>query len=101
MLSEMDKNKYCCRIFPVVLTFISLVIALAIWYFEEGIRSFSFLTDKDEIFGFFGSVLFIAIIPIGIFYWLNDKEKYQEQAKAISLLGFLPALAVLGFIVFY
>jgi hypothetical protein len=72
-----------------------------IWYFDEGIRSFSFLTDKDEIFGFFGSVLFIAIIPIGIFYWLNDKEKYEERAKAISLLGFLPAFAVLGFIVFY
>jgi len=32
---------------------------------------------------------------------LNDKEKYQERAKAISLLGFLPAIGVLGFIVFY
>lgn len=97
----MDKNKYCCRIFPVVLTVISLVIALAIWYFEEGINSFSFLTDKDEIFNFLGTVLFIAIIPIGIFYWLNDKEKFQARAKAISLLGFLPALGFLGFIVFF
>jgi len=44
--------------------------------------------------------LFIAIIPIGIFYWLNDKEKYQSRAKAISLLGFLPAIGVLGFILF-
>lgn len=100
MLSTMDKNKYCCRIFPVVLTVISLVIALAIWYFEEGIHSFSFLTNKDEISNFLGTVLFIAIIPIGIFYWLNDKEKYQARAKVISLLGFLPAVMVLGFIVF-
>lgn len=96
----MEPNKYCCRIFPVILIVISFLIALAIWYFDEGIRSFSFLTDKDEIFGFFGSVLFIAIIPIGIFYWLNDKEKYQERAKVLSLLGFLPAVGVLGFIVF-
>jgi hypothetical protein len=44
--------------------------------------------------------LFISILPIGIFYYLNDKEKYKSRAKAISLLGFLPALAVLGFIVF-
>ena len=97
----MKQNKTCCRIFPVVLLIISFLIALAIWYFEEGIHSFSFLTDKDEIFNFLGTVLFIAIIPIGIFYWLNDMEKYKARAKEISLLGFLPALAVLGFIVFY
>ena len=96
----MEKNKYCCRIFPVILIVISLVIALGIWYFEEGIRSFSFLTDKDEIFNFLATVLFIAIIPIGIFYWLNDKEKYQTQAKTISLLGFLPAVVIFCIITF-
>jgi len=96
----MEKKKYCCRIFPIILIVISLVIALCIWYFEEGIRSFSFLTNNDEIFNFLGTVLFISIIPIGIFYWLNDKEKYQTRAKAISLLGFLPAFAVLTFILF-
>ena len=94
----MEKNKYCCRIFPVILILISLIIALAIWYFHEGIHSFSFLTDKNEVFNFIGTVLFIAIIPIGIFYWLNDKEKYQAKAKAISLLGFLPAIGVLVFV---
>ncbi len=93
----MEKNKYCCRIFPIILIVISFVLALAIWYFEEGIHSFSFLTDKDEIFNFLGTVLFISIIPIGIFYWLNDKEKYQSGAKAFSLLGFLPALILLLF----
>lgn len=96
----MEKNRYCCRIFPVILIVISLIISLTIWYFEEGTHSFSFLTNKNEIFNFLGTVLFIAIIPIGIFYWLNDKEKYQARAKVISLLGFLPAVAVLGFIVF-
>jgi hypothetical protein len=96
----MEKNKYCCRIFPIILLLISLIPARAIWYFDEGIHSFSFLTNKNEIFNFLGTVLFIAIIPIGIFYWLNDKEKYQSQAKAISLLGFLPAIGVLGFILF-
>lgn len=96
----METNKYCCRIFPIILTGISIVIALAIGYFEEGKHSFWFLTDKDEIFNFLAIVLFIAIIPIGIFYWLNDMEKYQARAKVISLLGFLPALGVLVFIVF-
>lgn len=96
----MEKNKYCCRVFPLVLIFISFVISLCIWYFEEGIHSFSFLTDKDEIFNFLGTILFIAIIPIGIFYWLNDKEKYRSRAKAISMTGFLPAFVVLTFILF-
>jgi len=96
----MKQYKTCCRIFPVILIIISFLIALSIWYFEEEIHSFSFLTDKDEIFNFLGTVLFIAIIPIGIFYWLNDKEKYQARAKAFSLLGFLPAVGVLVFIIF-
>jgi len=97
----MEKNKYCCRSFPVILIVVSFVIALGIWYFDEGIKSFSFLTNKDEIFNFLGTVLFIAIIPIGIFYLLNDKEKFQARAKAISLMGFLPAIGVLLFILFY
>jgi hypothetical protein len=97
----MEKNKYCCRIFPIVLIIISFAIALGIWYFEEGIRSFSFLTDKDEIFNFLGTALFIAVIPTGIFYWLNDKERFQSKAKAISLLGFLPAFVVLGFVILF
>jgi hypothetical protein len=96
----MEKNKYCCRIFPVILIIISLLIALFIWYFDEGKHSFSFFTNKNEIFSFLGTVLFIAVIPIGIFYWLNDKEKYQARAKAISFLGFLPAIVVLVFIFF-
>lgn len=91
----MKQNKLCCRIFPVILVIISFFIAIFIWYFEEEIHSFSFLTDKEEIINFLGTVLFIAIIPIGIFYWLNDKEKYQERAKLLALLGFLPAILVL------
>lgn len=96
----MEKNKYCCRIFPIILIAVSFVIALTIWYLDEGVHSFSFLSDENKIFSFLGTVLFIAIIPIGIFYWLNDKEKYKARAKAISLLGFLPAVLVLGFVLF-
>ena len=96
----MEPNKYCCRIFPIVLIVISFFIALAIWYFDEGIRSFSFLTDKDEVFGFLGTVLFISVIPIGIFYLLNDHKEYQSRAKALSLLGFLPILIILVLIWF-
>lgn len=91
----MKQNKLCCRIFPVILVIISFFIAIFIWYFEEEIHSFSFLTDKEEIINFLGTVLFIAIIPIGIFYGLNDKEKYQERAKLLALLGFMPAILVL------
>lgn len=96
----MKTNKLCCRIFPVVILLISMLIGASIWFFDEGKHSFSFLTDKDEIFNFLGTVLFISIIPIGIFYFLNDKEKYQSKARAISLLGFLPAFGVLGYIIF-
>ena len=96
----MEKNKYCCRIFPVILIMVSFVIALAIWFLDDAKHSFSFLVNKNEIFNFIGTVLFIAVVPVGMFYWLNEKEKYESRAKAISLLGFLPAVVVLVFIVF-
>ncbi len=96
----MEKNKYCCRIFPVLLIIISSVITLIIWYLDEGSLTFSFLIKKDEVFNFIGTVLFISVIPIGLFYWLNDKEKYESRAKVISLMGFLPAILLLFFVVF-
>jgi len=96
----MKENKTCCRIFPIILILLSTFLTLAIWYTDEGFYSFSFLTDKNEIFNFIGSLLFISILPIGLFYYLGEKERFQQKAKPLSLLGFLPALFVLGFILF-
>ncbi len=95
----MKQNKWCCRIFPIVLIAVSAIIAAAIWYFEEGEHQFRFLTDSDDFFNYLGTVLFVSVLPIGLFYWLNDKEKYREKAKQISLLGFLPAFVFLVFII--
>lgn len=93
----MQNKKWCCRIFPILLIMVSFFLSLGIWYFKIEFHSFSFLTDKNEIFTFIATVLFVVIIPIGIFYWLNDKENYQSKARAISLLGFLPAILLLIF----
>jgi hypothetical protein len=93
----MNSNKNCYRIFHFILFLISFLIALGLWYFDEGIHSFSFLADKNEIFNFFGTALFISVLPIGIFYFASEKEHYKEKAKQIALLGFLPALVVLVF----
>jgi hypothetical protein len=89
------KNKLCCRIFPIVSVLISIVLAAALWYFDEGVHEFVFLKDKGEFFNFLGTVLFIALLPIGLFYYFNDKEKYQDRARQLALLGFLPSLLVL------
>jgi len=94
----MPKNKICCRIFPIVLIVISAIIAATIWYFDEGIHDFVFLKDIQELINYIGSVLFIAIIPIGLFYYLVGKEKYETKARQLALLGFLPALVLLAFI---
>ncbi|MDX1284894.1 MAG: hypothetical protein R3182_07780 [Draconibacterium sp.] len=94
----MPDNKLCCRIFPIVLIIISTLISTGIWYFEEGTHDFSFLNDKGEFFNFLGIVLFVAIIPIGLFYYLNDKEKYRNKARQLALLGFLPAILFLVFL---
>ncbi|MFV0269398.1 MAG: hypothetical protein ACK5HT_19930 [Draconibacterium sp.] len=93
----MAQTKWCCRIFPVVVILLSAVLATVIWYVEEGLYSFAFLIDKNEVFNFLGTVLFIAILPIGIFYWLNDNEKYRQRARPLAMLGFLPALAFVVF----
>ena len=70
----MANNKLCCRLFPVVLFVISLILAAAIWYFEEGVRQFNFLKSFGEFINYFGTALFISVLPIAIFYVLNDKE---------------------------
>ena len=95
----MKPNKNCCRIFPIILIFISIVLALAIWYLDEGVHQFNFRTNKNEIINFLGTVLFISILPIGIFYFATEKEKYQSKAKKLSFFGFLPALVFLMFII--
>lgn len=48
----------------------------------------------------FGTVLFIVVLPIGIFYMATEKEKYKINAKKLALLGFVPALVFLGVVVF-
>jgi len=95
----MKNNKYCCRIFPIIIIVISFVLALAIWYFEEGLHSFSFLINKNEIFNFLGTALFIALIPIGIFYLATEKERFKNNAKKLALLGFLPTLIFFLFVI--
>lgn len=93
------KNKLCCRIFPIVLILIASIINTGIWYFDESVHELRFLTDKGEFFNFLGTTLAIALLPIAIFYYLNDKEKYQAKAKPLALLGFLPALVFLLIVV--
>jgi len=95
----MKTSKYCCRIYPIILVIIAFVFALAIWYFEEGLHSFSFLSNKNEIFNFLGTVLFIAVIPIGIFYLATERERFKNKAKQLALLGFLPALIFFLFVI--
>jgi len=94
----MKNKKLCCKIFPVVLILISAIFATAIWYFDEGIRQFTFLKNIGEFINFLGTVLFISILPIGLFYYLVEKDKYEQKARQLALLGFLPALGVLIFI---
>lgn len=96
----MPKNKLCCRIFPIVAILISGVINAAIWYFDEGVHEFAFLTEKGEFFNYLGFTLAGALFPIGIFYYLNDKEEYQAKARPLALLGFIPILLMLLFVLF-
>lgn len=95
----MSKNKLCCRIYPLILIIIASIISAGIWYFDEGAHEFRFLSDWNDFFNFVGVALSIALLPIAIFYYLNDKEKYQEKARQISMLGFLPSIAFLVFII--
>lgn len=98
-MTEKETNRWCCRIYPIVLIIISMVIAAIIWYFDEEVHQFTFLRSRGELIQFIGTSLFVASLPIGLFYYLNDKEKYQQKAKLLALLGFFPALIFLVFII--
>ncbi len=96
---KQKENRWCCRVYPIVLVLISAIIAVGIWYFNKDVHSLVFLKNWTELINFVGTVLFVAILPIGIFYYLNEKEKFQDKAKLWALSGFIPALLYLVFII--
>ena len=87
----MNTDKCNCPIFRFILFLVSIALALATWYFDEGVHQLTFLTNSKEIVNFLGTVFVIFVLPIGIFYVATEKEKYRPFAKKLSLLGFLPA----------
>jgi hypothetical protein len=93
----MTTDRNCCRIFPLILLLVSIFIALAMWYFEEGSYSFSFLIAGKEVYNVIGAALFIAALPIGIFYLTSEKERFSKNARSFAWLGFLPALVFFVF----
>ena len=95
----MKTNKYCCRIYPIILVAIAFIFALAIWFFDEGNYSLTHIFNNREVFNFFGTVLFIAILPIGIFYLGTEQEKIKKHAKKLALIGFLPTLIFLIYVI--
>lgn len=91
----MPKNKLCCRIFPIVAILIaSGLVVLANWI-NGSDQLWIFLSEKDAFFNFLGRVLFAALGPIALFYYLVEKEKYQDRARVFALLGFLPVFLIL------
>ena len=95
----MSERKLCCRIFPIVLIIIAALISAGLWYFDEGVHEFRFLHDWGEFINFLGTVLFVVLLPVGLFYYLNDKDRYEEKARLLALLGFFPALVLLVFLI--
>jgi hypothetical protein len=95
----MKTDNSCCRIFPYILFLISGLLALAIWYFDESFHSFSFLMDNNEVVQVIGTVFFIMLLPIGIFYLASEKERFKDKARKFALLGFLPAILFLVFLI--
>jgi len=95
----MPKNKLCCRIYPIILIFIAALISAGLWYFDEAVHEFKFLSDGGEFFNYLGTSLSIALLPIGLFYYLSGKEKYESRARLLALLGFLPSVGLLIFLI--
>jgi len=81
-----------------MLLLVSSGFALAIWYFEEGNNSFSFLIAGKEVFNVIGTALCIAALPFGVFYIVSEKDRYRKNARPVALPGFLPALFFLVFL---
>lgn len=96
----MLKNKLCCRIYPVVIILVSAFISAAIFYFRDEVGQFRFLTEKGAFFDFLGISMVIAVLPVALFYYLTEKERFQNSARPLSLLGFAPALVYLAFFLF-
>lgn len=57
-------------------------------------------SERGTFFDFLGISFAIAVLPVGVFYYLSDKEKFEKSARPLSLLGFFPALFYMGLLIF-
>ncbi|WP_297100746.1 hypothetical protein [uncultured Draconibacterium sp.] len=96
----MLKNNLCCRIYPLVILLVSALISFGIFYFKEATTVLEIFSGRGVFFDFLGISFAIAVLPVGVFYYLSDKEKFEKSARPLSLLGFLPALVYMGFHIF-
>jgi hypothetical protein len=93
----MLKNNLCCRIYPAVILLISALISFGIFYFKEATTILEIFSERGAFFDFLGISFAIAVLPVGLFCYLSDKEKFEKLARPLSLLGFLPALGYFFF----
>ncbi|MDX8340766.1 hypothetical protein SLH46_16335 [Draconibacterium sp. IB214405] len=96
----MLKNNLCCRIYPVVILLISALISFGILYLKEATTVVKVFSDRGTFFDFLGIAFAIAVLPVALFYYLSDKEKFEKSARPLSMLGFIPALIYMGFLIF-
>jgi hypothetical protein len=73
---------------------VSIVISVAIFFFEEGRHSFGFLIDLAEVFNFIILFVLVTIIPLTI-YLLTGTSKYARSSIYLSLIGYIPAMFLL------
>jgi hypothetical protein len=79
----------------IFLAFLSAILSIAIFYFDEGRHNFGFLVDFTEVFNFIILFALVTIIPLAI-YLLTGKSKFARSSFFLALIGYIPAIFLLA-----
>ncbi len=75
----------------IVLVLVSFLLCNAVAYFDEGLRSFNYLTQGGDWIALLIYTLLFLIAPLILFY----SYKRSKQRLPIALLGFTPVVILI------
>ena len=80
--------------------FVSVLLSILLFYFEEERYNFKFLVETNELFIFLFSVVLIFALPIGIYFLTEESNKISKYSIYLAFLGFIPSIFLLFVVIF-
>ncbi len=84
---------------PLLLIAISFFLCACIFYLDESNYSLDFLQNLNEAGNLFIFSIVFSVLPLILYHWVFS-TRFKEKSFLLALIGYTPALCILGLILF-